>query len=127
MDFFDLMDNKSKASPLPDRMRPTSLDEFIGQKHILSHNSLLRRAIIADKLGSCIFFGPPGVGKTAAARLILEEAKAVKPDVMILDSIQTIYSDKINSAPGSVTQVRECALTFMAKAKSEGISMLLLG
>jgi DNA repair protein RadA/Sms len=46
---------------------------------------------------------------------------------MILDSIQTIYSDKINSAPGSVTQVRECALTFMAKAKSEGISMLLVG
>ena len=58
---------------------------------------------------------------------ILEEAKAVKPDVMILDSIQTIYSDKISSAPGSVTQVRECALTFMAKAKSEGISMLLVG
>ena len=58
---------------------------------------------------------------------ILEEAKTVKPDVMILDSIQTIYSDKINSAPGSVTQVRECALTFMAKAKSEGISMLLVG
>ena len=58
---------------------------------------------------------------------ILEEAKAVKPDVMILDSIQTIYSDRVNSAPGSVTQVRECALTFMAKAKSEGISMLLVG
>ena len=58
---------------------------------------------------------------------ILEEAKAVQPDVMILDSIQTIYSDKINSAPGSITQVRECALTFIGKAKSEGISMLLVG
>lgn len=75
MDFFDLMDNKSKASPLPDRMRPTSLDEFIGQKHILSHNSLLRRAIIADKLGSCIFFGPPGVGKTTLASIIAAETK----------------------------------------------------
>ena len=58
---------------------------------------------------------------------ILEEAKAISPDVMILDSIQTIYSDKINSAPGSITQVRECALSFISKAKSEGISMLLVG
>ena len=46
---------------------------------------------------------------------------------MILDSIQTIYSDKVGSAPGSITQVRECALTFINKAKSEGISMLLVG
>lgn len=58
---------------------------------------------------------------------ILAESDAVHPDVMILDSIQTIYSDRINSAPGSVTQVRECALTFINKAKAEGISMLLVG
>ena len=58
---------------------------------------------------------------------ILKETDTVRPDVMILDSIQTIYSDKINSAPGSVTQVRECALTFITKAKNEGISMLLVG
>ena len=58
---------------------------------------------------------------------ILAEADALRPDVMILDSIQTIYSDRINSAPGSITQVRECALTFINKAKAEGISMLLVG
>ena len=58
---------------------------------------------------------------------ILAEADEVKPDVMILDSIQTIYSDKVNSTPGSVTQVRECAMSFIGKAKSEGISMLLVG
>ncbi len=58
---------------------------------------------------------------------ILAEADELKPDVMILDSIQTIYSDRINSAPGSITQVRECALTFINKAKAEGISMLLVG
>ena len=58
---------------------------------------------------------------------ILAEADEIKPDVMILDSIQTIYSDKINSAPGSITQVRECALTFINKAKAEGISMLPVG
>lgn len=58
---------------------------------------------------------------------ILAEANELGPDVMILDSIQTIYSDRINSAPGSITQVRECALTFINKAKAEGISMLLVG
>ncbi len=58
---------------------------------------------------------------------ILEESDEIKPDVMILDSIQTIYSDRVNSAPGSITQVRECALTFINKAKAEGISMLLVG
>ena len=58
---------------------------------------------------------------------ILAEADKVKPDVMILDSIQTIYSDVANSSPGSVSQVRECALTFINKAKSNGTSMLLVG
>ncbi len=58
---------------------------------------------------------------------ILAEAAEIKPDVMILDSIQTIYSDNVNSTPGSVSQVRECTLSFINKAKSEGISMLLVG
>jgi len=75
MDLFDFTENKSKATPLSDRMRPTNLNEFIGQKHILSKNSLLRRAILADKLGSCIFFGPPGVGKTTLASIIAAETK----------------------------------------------------
>lgn len=58
---------------------------------------------------------------------ILSEINSTKPDVVIIDSIQTIYSDRINSAPSSVTQVRECALTFINKAKAEGISMILVG
>ena len=58
---------------------------------------------------------------------ILAEADKIKPDVMILDSIQTIYSDTASSSPGSVSQVRECALTFINKAKSNGTSMLLVG
>ena len=58
---------------------------------------------------------------------ILKEADKLKPDIMIIDSIQTIYDDMIKSAPGSVTQVRESALTLINKAKSQGISMLLVG
>ncbi len=58
---------------------------------------------------------------------ILKEADKLKPDIMIIDSIQTIYDDMIKSAPGSITQVRESALTLINRAKSHGISMLLVG
>lgn len=59
-----------KRAPLADRMRPRSLDDFLGQRHIVGEGSLLRRAILADKLGSCIFWGPPGVGKSTLAEII---------------------------------------------------------
>ena len=58
---------------------------------------------------------------------IIKETDKIKPEVIIIDSIQTIYDEQIKSAPGSVTQVRECALSFINKAKSEGISMLFVG
>jgi putative ATPase len=57
-------------TPLAEKMRARSLDEFIGQKHIVGENSLIRRAIKANRLGSCIFYGPPGVGKTTLAFII---------------------------------------------------------
>lgn len=62
-------------APLSDRMRPRSLDEFLGQKHILNQNSLLMRAIRADRLGSCIFYGPPGTGKTTLASIVAANTK----------------------------------------------------
>ena len=58
---------------------------------------------------------------------ILEEAKRIRPDVIIADSVQTMYSDKIPSAPGSITNVKEVATAFISKAKSEGISVILVG
>ncbi len=58
---------------------------------------------------------------------ILEKADKIKPDVIIADSVQTMYSDKISSAPGSVTQVKECAMSFIGKAKSHGVSVILVG
>ena len=58
---------------------------------------------------------------------ILSEAKKIKPDVIIADSVQTMYSDKISSAPGSISNVKEVAMSFIAKAKSEGISVILVG
>ncbi len=66
----DIEYNFNKKQPLADRMRPNSLENFFGQKHIISPNSFLVRAIKSNSLGSCIFFGPPGTGKTSLANII---------------------------------------------------------
>ena len=65
-----------KESPLASRMRPTTLDEVVGQKHIIGKDKLLYRAIKADKLGSVIFYGPPGTGKTTLAKVIANTTSA---------------------------------------------------
>jgi len=65
---FDFSSNK--MAPLADRMRPDTLKNFIGQSHVVSENSLLARAIKMDRVGSCIFWGPPGTGKTTLAGII---------------------------------------------------------
>lgn len=67
--------NLTKFSPLADRMRPTSFNDFVGQKHLLSPNSFLVRAIKSGTVGSCIFYGPPGCGKTTIAGIIANECK----------------------------------------------------
>ncbi len=74
MDFFS--EQAKKNAPLYERMRPTTLDEFIGQEHLVSPNSLLSRAIRSDMLGSCIFYGPPGTGKTTLANIIANTTKS---------------------------------------------------
>ena len=74
MDIFDLQNNLETMAPLAERMRPRALDEFIGQDKIVGQGSLLRRAISADRLGSCIFYGPPGTGKTLFAKAVAGEA-----------------------------------------------------
>jgi putative ATPase len=85
--------NLEKSAPLADRMRPRTLDEFLGQGHIVGKNTLLRRAIEADKLGSCIFWGPPGCGKSTLAAIVAH----------------TTGSDfyKLNAVTSGVKDVRE--------------------
>jgi putative ATPase len=68
--------NIASAEPLAVRMRPTKLDEFLGQNHFLGPGKLLRRMLAADKLTSLIFYGPPGVGKTSLAMVIANYTKA---------------------------------------------------
>ena len=78
MDLFDYMRTNTMKSeaPLASRMRPETLEEIVGQQHIIGKDKLLYRAIRADKLGSVIFYGPPGTGKTTIAKVIAHTTKA---------------------------------------------------
>ncbi len=78
MDLFDYMreTRQEKESPLASRMRPVTLEEVAGQKHIIGKDKLLYRAIRADKLGSIIFYGPPGTGKTTLAKVIANTTRS---------------------------------------------------
>ncbi|MGN0342994.1 MAG: replication-associated recombination protein A [Roseburia sp.] len=78
MDLFSYMreQNMEKESPLASRLRPTTLDEVVGQEHIIGKDKLLYRAIQADKLSSIIFYGPPGTGKTTLAKVIAHTTSA---------------------------------------------------
>ena len=78
MDLFDYIreQNMQNESPLANRMRPKTLEEVVGQQHIIGKDKLLYRAIRADKLSSVIFYGPPGTGKTTLAKVIAGATKA---------------------------------------------------
>ena len=78
MDLFDYMreQNKESESPLASRLRPTKLEDVVGQQHIVGKDKLLYRAIKADKLSSIIFYGPPGTGKTTLAKVIANTTSA---------------------------------------------------
>src|SRR5690242_7141524 len=84
--------NLRRAAPLAARMRPRSLDEFVGQQHFLGPGKLLRRMLEADRLTSVIFYGPPGTGKTTLAQLIAASTKS--------------HFEQVNAAGVGVKEVR---------------------
>ncbi len=99
--------NFERAQPLAARMRPTSLDEIVGQQHFLGPGKLLRRLLKADRLGSVIFYGPPGTGKTTLAQLLAREScsdfqqlSAVTSGVKDLRQVLTAARDRLATGAG---------------------------
>ena len=84
MTLFDF--DREAAAPLAARLRPETLDEFVGQTHLLGKGKLLRRLIESDQISSMIFWGPPGVGKTTLARIIANRTKAAFIDFSAVTS-----------------------------------------
>lgn len=86
MDLFDYMREKNmdQEAPLASRLRPTTLEEVVGQQHIIGKDKLLYRAIKADKISSIIFYGPPGTGKTTLAKVIANTTSAEFTQILSL-------------------------------------------
>ena len=99
-------------APLAARMRPQTLEEYVGQNHILGEGKLLRRAIQADRLSSVIFYGPPGTGKTSLARVI---ARCTKSRFLELSGVD-----------GSVSDIRKAVATAAAEARRGGRTLLFI-
>ncbi|HRA68971.1 MAG TPA: AAA family ATPase, partial [Caldilinea sp.] len=108
MDLFEQahQDRMARSAPLAARMRPRTLDEYVGQEHIVGPGRLLRRAIEADQLSSVIFYGPPGTGKTTLARVIANTTRA--------------HFIAINAVLSGVKEIREAIDEAQQRAKLYG-------
>jgi putative ATPase len=104
-------ENRRRAEPLASRMRPRSLDEFVGQRHFLGEGKLLRRLIAADRLTAVIFYGPPGCGKTALAHLLASATAA--------------HFRQLNAVTSGVKDVRDVLAEARATLEADGTRTLL--
>ena len=105
-------ERKVQNTPLADRMRPRNFDEFFGQEHIVGKGRLLRRAIEANRLSSCIFYGPPGCGKTSLASVVANVCSA--------------HFEKLNAVTAGVGEVREIIHAAEERQKLYGKPTFLL-
>jgi putative ATPase len=115
VDLFDDLreDNRMKARPLAARMRPRTLDDFVGQQHFLGPGKLLRRMLLADRLNSLIFYGPPGCGKTALAHVIANHTKSrFKPLNAVAAGIKDVR-DVLSEARGHLEELGERTILFI--------------
>ena len=115
MDLFDDLrdENRLKARPLAARMRPRTLDEYVGQGHFLGPGKLLRRMLLADRLNSLIFYGPPGCGKTALAHVIAGHTKSrFKPLNAVAAGIKEVR-ELLTEARGHLEELGERTILFI--------------
>ena len=115
MDLFDFIneDKGDKEAPLARRMRPESLDEIVGQEHILGKDKLLYRVIKADKLSSIIFYGPPGTGKTSIAKVIANTTKSSFKEINATTSGKKDMEMVVNEAKDSLKMFDKKTILFI--------------
>jgi putative ATPase len=115
MDLFEYMRNttKEKESPLAARLRPTTLDEVVGQEHIIGKDKLLYRAIKADKISSIIFYGPPGTGKTTLAKVIANTTSAEFTQINATVAGKKDMEDVINKAKDTLAMYAKRTILFI--------------
>ena len=105
--------NRRSAEPLAARMRPRTLDEFVGQRHFLGEGKLLRRLLKADRLGSVIFYGPPGTGKTTLAQLLARESRSTFHQLSAVTSGVKELRELLNQANDRLSVDRQRTLLFI--------------
>lgn len=115
MDLFDYMREQQgeKESPLASRLRPTSLEEVVGQEHIIGKDKLLYRAIKADKISSIIFYGPPGTGKTTLAKVIACTTKAEFMQINATSSGKKDMQDVVSKAKDNLGMYGKKTILFI--------------
>ena len=115
MDLFEYsrQQNAEKESPLAARIRPKTLDEIVGQKHILGENKLLYRAIKADKIKSLIFYGPPGTGKTTIAKVIANTTSSYFKQINATISGKKDMVDVVDEAKTNLAMYQKKTILFI--------------
>ena len=115
MDLFDYMrkNNRGEDSPLAMRLRPKTLDEIVGQEHIIGKGTLLYRAIKADKLSSVIFYGPPGTGKTTLAKVIANTTSANFKQINATISGKKDMEEVVNAAKDNLLMYGRKTILFI--------------
>ena len=121
MDIFDYARsvNSEEESPLASRLRPKTLDQVVGQEHIIGKDKLLYRAIKADKISSIIFYGPPGTGKTTLAKVI---ANTTSADFMQLNA--TVAGRLFFLLMKFIALIRDNRTIFFLLLKTERLYLL---
>ena len=115
MDLFDYMrqNTMDEEAPLASRMRPATLDEVVGQQHIIGKGKLLYRAIRADKLGSLIFYGPPGTGKTTLAKVIANTTSARFEQINATTAGKKDMEEVVKSAKDALGMYQKKTILFI--------------
>lgn len=113
LDLFDLLEQKNKKYPLASKMRPTTLDEIVGQQHIVGKGKLLYRVILADKLSSIILYGPPGTGKTTLAKVIANSTNCIFRQINAANAGKKNVEEVVKEAKDGIITFNKRTILFI--------------